>query len=170
MMTLSAACRDDLGFDPTALTPAGLLAALDRQVADMMAAIERSTLWTTLTDPATPDDLVRETLKEIYLEIAMYQPTAIEGAVRAIAQFPRRMPVAWWDEMLQHQVEEFDHGEMALRDYHAFGGDAAAARARLRAQLRHRTQQDLRRHPGERHDAIRFAGGLQGSGPASVCS
>lgn len=129
-MTRSAACREDLGYDPSSFTPPELLAALDRGVAVIMAEIEGSALWRTLTDPATPDAVVRDTLREIYLEIAMYQPSAIEGAVRAIAQFPRQMPVVWWDEMLQHQVEEFDHGEMALRDYGAFGGDIAAARAR----------------------------------------
>jgi pyrroloquinoline quinone (PQQ) biosynthesis protein C len=32
--------------------------------------------------------------------------------------------------MLRHQVEEFDHGEMALRDYAALGGDVAQARRR----------------------------------------
>lgn len=127
---MSIASEVDLGFTPETLSPAELVAALDRQVAAIMEEIERSELWACLADPATPDLLVRATLREIYLEIALYQPTAIEGAVRAIAQFPRQMPVAWWDEMLRHQVEEFDHGEMALRDYHAFGGDAEAARRR----------------------------------------
>lgn len=69
-------------------------------------------------------------LKEIYLEITMYQPDAIVAAVAAIAQFPRTMPVAWFDSMLHHQVEEFDHGEMAMRDYVALGGSEAEARAR----------------------------------------
>jgi hypothetical protein len=32
-----------------------------------------------------------------------------------------------------------------------------------------RARQDLRCHPGERHGSIRFAGGLQGGGPASAC-
>lgn len=35
--------------------------------------------------------------------------------------------------MLHHQVEEFDHGEMALRDYVGMGGSEAFARARLQS-------------------------------------
>jgi hypothetical protein len=127
---MTTASLHDLGFAPEEVSPTELVAALDQQVTAIAGEVERSEFWRTLADPATPDELVRTTLREIYLEIAMYQPTAIEGAVRAIAQFPRQMPVAWWDEMLQHQVEEFDHGEMALRDYHVFGGDVAAARRR----------------------------------------
>lgn len=120
----------DIGFPLDRLDPPALLHALDGQIAAIMGEVERSTLWRTLSNPATPRPLVVATLREMYLEIAMYQPLAIEGAVRAIAQFPRQMPAAWWDEMLQHQVEEFDHGEMALRDYAAMGGDEAFARAR----------------------------------------
>jgi hypothetical protein len=121
---------DDLGFSTAMLAPAELVPALDQQVVAIMEEIEDSTLWRILSHPHTADALVWAALKEIHLEIALYQPLAIEGAVRAIAQFPRQMPVAWWDEMLQHQVEEFDHGEMALRDYVALGGDEAFARQR----------------------------------------
>jgi hypothetical protein len=121
---------EDLGFTIQDLDPDTLIARLDQQIARIVAQVEGTALWRRLADIATPLPLVIETLKEMYLEIGMYQPLAIEGAVRAIAQFPRRMPVAWWDEMLQHQVEEFDLGEMALRDYVALGGDEAFARAR----------------------------------------
>lgn len=69
-------------------------------------------------------------LKEIYLEISMYQPDAIEAAMASIAQFPRAMPVALIDEMLHHQIEEFDHGEMAVRDYLAMGGSEKDVRGR----------------------------------------
>jgi hypothetical protein len=121
---------EDLGFTIQDLDPDTLISRLDQQIARIVTQVEDSALWRRLAEPATPLPLVIETLKEMYLEISMYQPLSIEGAVRAIAQFPRRMPVAWWDEMLQHQVEEFDHGEMALRDYVALGGDEAFARAR----------------------------------------
>ena len=69
----------------------------------------------------------------------------------------------------QQRVGE-PEGQHAGLDLLELLGAVDARVAGMRAQLRHRTQQDLRRHPGERHDAIRFAGGLQGSGPASVCS
>jgi hypothetical protein len=121
---------EDLGFTIQDLDPDTLVACLDGQIARIVTQVEDSALWRRLADPATPLPLVIEALKEVYLEISMYGPLAIEGAVRAIAQFPRRMPVAWWDEMLQHQVEQFDHGETALRDYVALGGDEGFARAR----------------------------------------
>lgn len=133
MNTLTTSYLEDLAIDPSVLPPDGVVDHLDHAINDLMEEIEASRLWTIITDPATPDALVREILKEIYLEIVMYQPDAIEGAVRAIAQFPRQMPVAYWDEMLHHQVEEFDHGEMALRDYKGFGGDEAFARARFQS-------------------------------------
>jgi pyrroloquinoline quinone (PQQ) biosynthesis protein C len=41
---------------------------------------------------------------------------------------PRSMPVRMVKAMLRHQAEEFDHGEMAVRDYVALGGDEARAR------------------------------------------
>lgn len=40
------------------------------------------------------------------------------------------MPVALIDDMLHHQIEEFDHGEMAIRDYVATGGSEREVRAR----------------------------------------
>lgn len=124
---------EDLACDPTPMSPVQVVEHLDCAIADLMADIEQSGMWLNLIDPATSDAFVRDALKEIHLEIVMYQPEAIEGAVRSIAQFPRTMPVAWWDEMLHHQVEEFDHGEMALRDYKAFGGDEGFARRRFQS-------------------------------------
>jgi len=38
--------------------------------------------------------------------------------------------VKYIDEMLHHQVEEFDHGEMAMRDYLGLEGDEIEARNR----------------------------------------
>jgi pyrroloquinoline quinone (PQQ) biosynthesis protein C len=38
------------------------------------------------------------------------------------------MPVRMVKAMLRHQAEEFDHGEMALRDHVALGGDEQHAR------------------------------------------
>jgi hypothetical protein len=118
---------DDLAFLPASLSSEAVVVALDGQIAEMPVEIEASELWCILSDARTPHRLVAETLKEIHLEISFHLPLAIEGAVRAIAKFLRQMLVAWWDEMLQYQVEEFDHGEMALRDCEAFGGSEYSA-------------------------------------------
>jgi hypothetical protein len=118
----------DFGFD--ANSPEQLADWLDTRVAAILKDVEESEVWAAIVGGSSSFDLVRAILREIYLEIAMYQPDSIEAAVASIAQFPRSMPVAWFDEMLHHQVEEFDHGEMALRDYVALGGDESAARRR----------------------------------------
>src|SRR5579859_5045276 len=117
----------DFDFHASASSPRQLVDWLDRRVAEILALIEQSDVWITVVESPEPG-LVKSVLREIYLEIVMYQPDSIEAAVAAIAQFPRTMPVAWFDEMLHHQIEEFDHGEMALRDYVALGGDQSSAR------------------------------------------
>lgn len=71
-------------------------------------------------------------IREIYLEIVSYQPHVIEAAIASIGHMPRSMPVRMVKAMLRHQAEEFDHGEMALRDYVALGGDEDYARNHLR--------------------------------------
>lgn len=69
-------------------------------------------------------------MKEIYLGIAMYQPDVIEATIAIIAQMPRHLDVDVFGQMLNHQVEEFNHGEMALRDYVGLGGEEEYARKR----------------------------------------
>ena len=41
---------------------------------------------------------------------------------------PRSMPVRMLKAMLRHQAEEFNHGEMAFRDYVALGDGETHAR------------------------------------------
>jgi hypothetical protein len=69
-------------------------------------------------------------MKEVYLEIVGYQPHVIEAAIAAIGQMPRAMDARMVRAMLFHQSDEFDHGEMALRDYVGLGGSEAYARNR----------------------------------------
>ncbi|WP_187969697.1 iron-containing redox enzyme family protein [Aquibium microcysteis] len=111
----------------------GLAQHLEKRVQQTLEEVLSSNVWRTLSDPASDLRLITEILKEVYLEISMYQPDSIEAAIASIGQFPRSMPVALIEEMLHHQVEEFDHGEMALRDYLKFGGDEAYARSRTQS-------------------------------------
>jgi hypothetical protein len=120
----------DFGFDASSSSAEQLADWLDSRVAEILADVEKSEIWSLVVGPGARPELTKAILREIYLEIVMYQPDSIEAAVASIAQFPRRMPVAWFDEMLHHQVEEFDHGEMALRDYVALGGNELDARKR----------------------------------------
>jgi hypothetical protein len=123
----------DFGFDAKRCSPEDLVKWLDCRVEEILREVENSEVWTAVVGLQAPPGLVEEILKEVYLEIAMYQPDSIEAAIASIAQFPRTMPIAWFDEMLQHQVEEFDHGEMALRDYIALGGKEIEARQRVQS-------------------------------------
>lgn len=67
---------------------------LDRRLAETVEDIEASLVWQTVTSPATPALFVQEILKEIYLEIVMYQPDCVEAAIQAIGQMPRMSPAA----------------------------------------------------------------------------
>lgn len=120
----------DLGFDAANLNGAAVVDQLDARINEILLDVEKSEVWAKVMSEGTDARLIAAIMREIHLEIFMYQSDAIEAAVAAIGQFPRTLPVALFDEMLHHQVEEFDHGEMALRDYVALGGDEKAARNR----------------------------------------
>jgi hypothetical protein len=124
------ASKEDLGIDPSQLNGSGVIDYLDRRIRETLQEIESSDGWREITDPQTDPKLVAEAMKEVYLEIVLYQPDAIEAAIAIIGQMPRQVPAATIAEMLHHQAEEFDHGEMALRDYVALGGSEVEARSR----------------------------------------
>ena len=122
--------KQDLGISPKDLNGEQIVEFLDRRISETIEEVKTTKLWETLTSKQTDPELVKDIMKEIYQEVVMYQPDVIEATIAIIAQFPRTMPVKYIDEMLHHQVEEFDHGEMALRDYIGLGGDEAEARSR----------------------------------------
>ena len=98
----------------------------------VLADVERCEFWRAVTSPGTDAERLREIMRQVYLEIFSYQQHAIEGAITAIAQMPRSMPVRMIKAMLRHQAKEFDHGEMALRGYVGLGGNETYARVRHR--------------------------------------
>lgn len=112
--------------DTTAGT--GIIAYLDEHIARLIRDIEATPVWKTIANPKTKPETIHAIMREVYLEIACYQPHVIEAAIASIGQMPRSMPVRMVKAMLRHQAEEFDHGEMAVRDYIALGGDEAKAR------------------------------------------
>jgi hypothetical protein len=127
------AAINDVGVDPSSMTPDGLVDWLQRRIVELAADVRASDVWLSVTSNQVPVSEIIGILKQIYLEISMYQPDAIEAAMASIAQFPRKTPVALIDEMLHHQVEEFDHGEMAIRDYVALGGTETDVRGRAQS-------------------------------------
>lgn len=107
-----------------------VVAWLERNTADLLAEIQRQEFWNFVVSPDSPRGAVVNFMKHIYLEIVGYQPHVIEAAIASIGQMPRSMNPRLVKSMLLHQGDEFDHGEMALRDYVGLGGSEAEARAR----------------------------------------
>jgi hypothetical protein len=89
-------------------------------------------MWKMVVSPATDPKFLRAIMREVYLEIYSYQPTSTEAVIALIAQLPKTEPKLM-RTLLQHSVEEADHGEMALKDYLALGGDEQFARTRRRS-------------------------------------
>jgi pyrroloquinoline quinone (PQQ) biosynthesis protein C len=101
---------------------------LDNRIAALYAEIQKTPMWALLQDPNTDIELLKLVMREVYFEISTYQPHVIEAAITAIGHMPRSLDERTVKAMLRHQAEEFTHGEMALRDYAALGGDVAWAR------------------------------------------
>ena len=97
-------------------------------IQSLVADIAREPAWRALTDPATPAEHVQAVMREIYAEIAAYQPDVIEATIAVIGQFPRSLDPKTVRAMLVHQAEEWDHGEMAVRDYAGLGNREADVR------------------------------------------
>jgi hypothetical protein len=102
---------------------------LDRRVAALVSTIEQEPFFGAVVGAERSPALTRAVLREVYLEIAWYQPDVIEATVAVIGQMPRSLMPKRVQSMLLHQVEEWDHGEMALRDYVELGGSESFARS-----------------------------------------
>lgn len=103
---------------------------LDQKIAQVLTTLESSERWRTLTSDNTPSEVVQAILREVHLEIFSYNASIVEATIALIGQMPRSLPVRRLKAMLFHQADEFDHGEMGLRDYVALGGDEREARTR----------------------------------------
>lgn len=107
-----------------------ILPYLEAPVGELIQMIDASPMWTELTSANPDKELVREFIKEVYLEIYGYQAQVIEATIAVIGQMPRSIDDRKIRSMLIHQAEEFSHGEMAIRDYVAMGGDELYARTK----------------------------------------
>jgi pyrroloquinoline quinone (PQQ) biosynthesis protein C len=113
---------------PKPTSQASIVSYLDKRITEVLHAVEATAFWKDLTNPKAKPEFIQACMREVYLEIASYQPHVIEAAICSIGQMPRSMPVRMIKAMLRHQAEEFDHGEMAVRDYVALGGSEDHAR------------------------------------------
>lgn len=108
-----------------------VVARLQQGISDLLTEIQATDFWHIVTAPDSDPTLIREIMKEVYREISWYQPDVIEATMAIIGQFPRSVSAKRIRTMLHHQAEEWDHGEMAVRDYVGLGGredDARTAR------------------------------------------
>src|SRR5690242_13949811 len=105
------------------------VSSLDNRIARLLEEIEQTDVWEAVTSPNTSRPLLRAIMREVYLEIYSYQPHVIEATIAIIGRMPKTDP-KMIQRMLIHQAEEADHGEMALRDYVALGGNEQYARTR----------------------------------------
>jgi pyrroloquinoline quinone (PQQ) biosynthesis protein C len=107
----------------------GFIAALDSRIQTLLVEVEQTEVWRVVTAPSTDPHFVRAVMREVYLEIYSYQPYVIEATIAIIGRMPKA-DASMIQKMLIHQAQEADHGEMALRDYVALGGDEHYARTR----------------------------------------
>lgn len=137
-----------------------IVAWLDERMSSLLQRIEQQPFWRALTSPTTSPALLAAIMREVYLEIFSYQEHAIGGAITAISQMPRSMPVRMVKAMLRHQAEEFDHGEMALRDYVALGGSESHARNVHRASPAAYSVAAIWRMIADQRDPFAYLGAL----------
>jgi Iron-containing redox enzyme len=104
---------------------------LQDRVQPILDEIHRSAFWHLATSPDSDPVEVKSFMEQVYLEIANFQPQVHEAAIVTIAQMPRSMELRRFRAMLVHQAEEFDHGEMARRDYVGLGNDIKSTFVRL---------------------------------------
>ena len=102
---------------------------LEDETANLLVDIQSQEFWSKVTAPDGDPVMVKAVMTEIYAEIVGYQPHVIEAAIAAIAQMPRSMNPRLVKSMLAHQADEFDHGEMVLRDLVGLGVKEEDARA-----------------------------------------
>src|SRR5262249_15101386 len=102
---------------------------LQAKVQSLQQRVLASPEWKSVEDPGADARCVSTVLKHVLLEVFSYGPHVTEATFTAIGRFPKDRPDLM-KPMILHDIEEADHGEMALRDFVRLGGDEALARSR----------------------------------------
>jgi pyrroloquinoline quinone (PQQ) biosynthesis protein C len=124
---MSAATTQPAG--PAGMAAEQFVAHLDAKLGARFADIEHSALSQLLEQPETSTELLATFIKYYLLEVFSFGPHVTEATFTAIGRLPKNRPDLM-KPMILHDLEEVDHGEMALRDYLTLGGDEAFARSR----------------------------------------
>ncbi|HET7536851.1 MAG TPA: iron-containing redox enzyme family protein [Candidatus Didemnitutus sp.] len=99
---------------------------LQAELDQLVAEIQATEFFRTLTAPNADPQVIASTLKYVYLSIHHYQPHVTEATFTAVGRMPKHSE-RQIKNMIRQQVEEVEHADMALRDYTRLGGDPAFA-------------------------------------------
>lgn len=102
---------------------------LELKLSELLSKVEQSELYLRMVDVAASPQFVRCAVKFILLEVFSYGPHVTEATFTAIGRMPKTRPDLM-KPMILHDLEEVDHGEMALKDFVKLGGDEQWARSR----------------------------------------
>jgi hypothetical protein len=100
-----------------------VVGSLSVRLAELVATIERTDAYRTVFARASDPHLASETMKQVYRDIATYQPHVTEATFTAVGRMPKRESMI--RAMILQQVEEVEHAEMARRDFLRLGGRAS---------------------------------------------
>lgn len=102
---------------------------LDQRVRSLLATVESSHVYQSVfADDAEPR-YISTVVKYVLLEVFSYGPHVTEATFTAIGRFPK-CEVRFMEKLAMHDVEEADHGEMALVDAVKLGLNEKWARER----------------------------------------
>jgi hypothetical protein len=119
----------DPGSAAPPITPEGLVDRLNARIAALFRDLEQSEVYRLVAHPDTDPRLVGGIVKWYLLEVFSFGPHVTEATFTAVGRLPKNRPDLM-RPMILHDLEEVDHGEMALQDYLKLGGNVSFARTR----------------------------------------
>lgn len=122
-MSTNASTNVDVLSPVSTSTGDAVVRWLRSAIENLLRQIESTEMWGLLNSRATPPATAQGIMREIYRDIASYQPSVIQATIATIGQMPRSLDPRLLRSMLIHQADEFDHGEMAVRDFTGLGGN-----------------------------------------------
>lgn len=102
---------------------------MEVRVHALLAELELSRPYRLAFDPSADPRFVAAVVKHVLLEVFSYGPHVTEATFTAIGRLPKSRPDLM-KVMIRHDLDEVDHGEMALVDFVRLGGDEGWARSR----------------------------------------
>lgn len=103
------------------------VALLEERIEAIYRQVQQQPYWPVLFAPDTPVSLLRAIMRELFLQVYSYQRHTTEAGFLMIGRLPKDENKLIKSTIL-HKTEEAEHGEWALRDYIALGGDENHAR------------------------------------------